>query len=449
MLIRRCVVLVLLFGMAALVARTAVLSATSSEPILLYTVTPHYDAIAWLHGGDRFPQGARIVSGLGQNAKPLVPGFYSSADAAVSFDAQHILFAGKAKAEDKWQIWEISASGGNPVQITACDDDCSRPLYLPDDRFVYAHRLNRRFALEVSARDRSTHVLGSIPGNAFPTDVLRDGRILFAAGDPLGSDAGAELYTVYSDGSGVESYRCDHGHGRHAGKQLSSGDIVFADDHGLARFTSSLAHQVDVNVVPAEYAGDVIEDRSGNWLVSVRKNSNSNFELQRRTASGSQITVVAAHGNDVIEPQLLSPRPTPNRHPSALHDWDGANLLCLNAYTSKLKIEPNSVASMRLYTRSATGEVVLIGSSPVEKDGSFFVHVPSDQPLQMEVLDHAGATLQREHGWFWMKRGEQRECVGCHAGPERAPDNVVPTVLLRSTDPVDMTSRMARQQGAQ
>jgi hypothetical protein len=58
------------------------------------------------------------------------------------------------------------------------------------------------------------------------------------------------------------------------------------------------------------------------------------------------------------------------------------------------------------------------------------------------LLDRSGVPLQREHGWFWMKRGEQRECVGCHAGPERAPENAVPAVLLRSTDPVDMTSHL-------
>jgi hypothetical protein len=462
MLMRRLSFLVLLLGLFALLVRTAVHSAGSPEPALLYTVTPHYVADAWLHGADRFPQAARLVIGAGPNAKPLAPSFYSAADANISFDAKRLLFAGKAKAEDKWQIWEVAVAGGDPAQITACDDDCVRPFYLPDDRFVYAHRINGKFALEVSTRDRSTQVLSSIPGNALPSDVLRDGRILFQAGDvlrdgrilfqagdPLGSEDAAEIFTVYADGSGIESYRCDHGHHRGAAKQLASGDIVFADDHGLARFTSSLAHQVDVGAAPGEYAGDVVEDRSGDWLVSVRKNSNSVFELQRRKASGEQNTVIAVRGSDVVEPRLLSPRPIPNRHPPALHDWDGANLLCLNAYTSKLKIEPTSVASMRLYTRSANGEAVLVGSSPVEKDGSFFVHVPSDRPLQIELLDHSENTVQREHGWFWTKRGEQRECVGCHAGPERAPENAVPAVLLRSTDPVDMTPRTAQQQGVQ
>ena len=50
-----------------------------------------------------------------------------------------------------------------------------------------------------------------MPASAIPADVLADGRILFEAAYPLGSGNTPELFLVYSDGSGVESYRCDHG----------------------------------------------------------------------------------------------------------------------------------------------------------------------------------------------------------------------------------------------
>ena len=79
--------------------------------------------------------------------------------------------------------------------------------------------------------------------SAFPADVLADGRILFEAGFPLGSGSTPELYLVYADGSGVESYRCDHGGARWGGRQLASGDVVFTHGASLARFTSPLAHE--------------------------------------------------------------------------------------------------------------------------------------------------------------------------------------------------------------
>jgi hypothetical protein len=87
----------------------------------------------------------------------------------------------------------------------------------------------------------------------------------------------------------------------------------------------------------------------------------------------------------------------------------------------------------------ATGKVMVLGTSPVEKDGSFFVQVPGDSPLKFELLNSQGNVVRKENGWMWARGGEQRICVGCHAGPERAPDNAVPQVLLRTTTPADLT----------
>jgi hypothetical protein len=102
---------------------------------------------------------------------------------------------------------------------------------------------------------------------------------------------------------------------------------------------------------------------------------------------------------------------------------------------------------VRLYARDDSGHPKLLGTAPVERDGSFFVQVPSEQPLQFELLDSSGKTLKREAGYFWMRRGEQRVCVGCHAGPETAPENAVPQILLKSTAPADLTGTSAQSAG--
>ena len=74
----------------------------------------------------------------------------------------------------------------------------------------------------------------------------------------------------------------------------------------------------------------------------------------------------------------------------------------------------------------------------MEKDGSFFVNPPSEMAIRFGWWTVPKVTAA-EKSWFWARRGEQRVCVGCHAGPERAPENAVPEVLLRSTDPVKLT----------
>ena len=87
----------------------------------------------------------------------------------------------------------------------------------------------------------------------------------------------------------------------------------------------------------------------------------------------------------------------------------------------------------------AHGHATVMGTAPVDADGSFLVRTPADRPIRFALLDQKGSVVRAEHGWFWIRAGEQRYCVGCHAGPERSSDNHVPAVLLRTTTPVDLT----------
>lgn len=443
---------ILCIGLAAGIVGANVSAGTPSDKSsgsLLYTSAPAYDAGAWMRGGERFPSGAALMLRDSDSARELVTGFAASADPNVSFDGTRILFAGKRDAKDTWQIWEVAITGGAATQITKCDGDCVTPFYLPGNRLVYARKIGMRFVVESAPLDAGTALqLTYVPGSALPTDVLRDGRILFEAGYPLGNGSSPEIYTVYSDGSGVEAYRCDHGDNRQAGKQDSAGDIVFTREHGLGRFTSALAQEVDMKAPAGEFAGDVLEASPGTYVVSWRADSKARYSLQIwNVKTGSFQPLVAESDADILQPVLVASRQVPNQHPSALHDWNYANLLCLNAYTSKYTFAPGSIAWMKLYTTNSAGKPKLLGSSSVEPDGSFFVQVPADQPLQIELLDRQGKTLKREQGWYWMRKGEQRICVGCHAGPERSPENLVPAVLLNTTTPVDLTGAATAHKG--
>jgi hypothetical protein len=109
--------------------------------------------------------------------------------------------------------------------------------------------------------------------------------------------------------------------------------------------------------------------------------------------------------------------------PALVPTRSAGNLLGLNAGGQKV----------RVYTTAG-----LLGETQAARDGSFYVQVPADRPLRIEVTDAAGQTIRAEHGWFWMRPSEQRICVGCHAGPQRAPENRVPEVLMKSVEPVKL-----------
>ncbi len=426
-------------------------------PPVIFTAAPVYESLAALHGGERFPNGAELMVLRSGRLQEFVPGFAASADASVSFDTKMVLFAGKKTAGDPWQIWQIPVDGGSPQPVLAGETDLIRPLWMPDKGFVYARREADGFTLERAGLDGSGALqLTYLPGNFIPDDVLRDGRVLFESGFPLGEGATPEMFLVYADGSGVESVRCDHpdgrkNRGREHGREIAvassvadRGDIVFTHGLHLARFTSSLADEAPVAAPAGDYAGDVAELPDGRWLVATRKPRGKHFVLALWKPGTPELAEIAQDaGRDLVQPVVVAPREVPNRHPTALHPWTYGNLLALDARQSRGGELTTAPALVRAETKNEAGHVVSLGTAPVEKDGSFFVQATGDRPLRFILLDAAGHPLGREHGWFWVRRGEQRICVGCHTGPERAPENRVPLVLLHTTTPVDLTGAAA------
>ncbi len=437
----------------------APLAESNTLPDFIVTAAPAYRPLAELRGQERFPEGAQLLLVHAGKAEPLVTGFAASADANVSFDAQTVLFAGKRSVGDPWQIWELTLKDRSVRKVMATATDAERPLYLPGGRMVWAQRTAAGFQLQ-SADDG--HPMAYTPWNptagpgvlpltymgtsAFPADVLRDGRILFEAGFPLGQGSTPELYLVYADGSGIESVRCDHGRARWGGTQLASGDVVFTHGTSLARFTSPLAHEE-----PIESPQEHIRRRDcRNRFQSVageyaRRQQTHDTQSQSGCRARRRCTLYWPwSGEDLVEPVLVAPRNRPNRHPSGLHPWNYANLLALDARVSRDGALKGTPVLVRLETQDAAGRAMTMGTAPVEGDGSFFVKVPADRPIRFALLDFKGAVLQQEHGWFWARGGEQRICVGCHAGPERASENRVPSVLMRTTDTCGFDRRKGR-----
>jgi hypothetical protein len=421
-------------------------AAPTTEAGIIVTAAPVYEATAALRGAERFPKGAQLLVVHAGKAEPLVEGFAATADADVSFDAKTVLFSGKRAARDPWQIWELTFADHSLRKIVADSNDAIRPLYLPGERIVYAHRPNQSdrgqgYRLEAARIDGSgVQPLSYLPASALPATVLKDGRILFEAGFPLGSGSTPELFLVYSDGSGIESYRCDHGAARWGGRQLASGDVVFTHGTALARFTSPLAAEARIAAPRAEYAGAIAETSSGAWLMSARNGAAAHYALKLWKPGATTLqAVLARSGEDLVDPVLVAQRTIPKRHPSGLHEWNYANLLALDARQSREGALKTTPASVRLETLDASGNTIAMGTAPVEQDGSFFVKAPADKPIRFVLLDAKGETLRKERGWFWIRSGEQRICTGCHAGPERAPENRVPAVLLRTTTPADLS----------
>ena len=425
--------------MAILILPGLAVGTTAPSGALLYTEAPQYDPQAMLRGAERFPAGAVVKVLAGGASRVLAPALADSADAALSPDAMTVLIAAKEKAGQPWQIWEVPLAGGTPKQVTFGAEDCIRPFYAAEGKLVYARKTARGFQIEIAPLAGGNALrLTYLPGDFLPDAILRDGRVLFEAAFPASAVAVRDLYTVYMDGSGVETRRCDHGLDRHSAAELASGDTIFQTGTGLARFTSARASQLELTLPKGQYLGPVAETEAGEWLAAYRAGGTEAYWICRFQPRMAALPVKVV-GPNAWQPVPVRVRPAPPYHPSSLGNREGANLLCLNSYVSKSQqIPKGSVAEVRVWSMNERGAAVALGKAPVEADGSFYVQAPSEVPLRFELLDRAGKTVAAEKGWFWARKGEQRVCVGCHAGPERAPENVAPQVLLRTQKPVPM-----------
>ena len=211
-------------------------------------------------------------------------------------------------------------------------------------------------------------------------------------------------------------------------------------EHRLARFTSAMAHEVPVECATRNIRRGNCRDRIRSVAGERAGSSGTKYAIKIwKPGMAALHSVLARTGEDLVEPVLLRRAHRPNRHPSGLHPWDYANLLALDARVSRDgPIERDTGvgavggagqerhASCDGYGAGGTRRIVLCKGPGRQADSV------------------CAARLQRygyaqERGWFWARGGEQRVCVGCHAGPERASENRVPAVLMRTTMPVDLT----------
>ena len=63
----------------------------------------------------------------------------------------------------------------------------------------------------------------------------------------------------------------------------------------------------------------------------------------------------------------------------------------------------------------------IVGTVPVNEDGSVMFRVPANRPLAVQPLDAEGKALQVMRSWFTAMPGETLSCVGCHEKQNSAP----------------------------
>jgi hypothetical protein len=60
------------------------------------------------------------------------------------------------------------------------------------------------------------------------------------------------------------------------------------------------------------------------------------------------------------------------------------------------------------------------GVAPLAADGSFYVELPADRLVHLQVLDSDRRVVGNQLTWIYARPGETKSCVGCHENPNTA-----------------------------
>ncbi len=79
----------------------------------------------------------------------------------------------------------------------------------------------------------------------------------------------------------------------------------------------------------------------------------------------------------------------------------------------------------------------VLGTVPVEKDGSALFRVPANAPISLQPLDAEDKALQLMRSWLTAMPGELVSCVGCHDQQNGAPPNFNTIAARRRPSEID------------
>ena len=79
----------------------------------------------------------------------------------------------------------------------------------------------------------------------------------------------------------------------------------------------------------------------------------------------------------------------------------------------------------------------ILGTTPVEEDGSANFIIPANTPVSLQPLDEEGRALQLMRSWLVGKPGELVSCVGCHEMQSQATANTKTTAFVRKPTPLE------------
>jgi hypothetical protein len=429
----------------------------------------------------RYPLGSRVVLLVPpfrtDTVRVLSRGLVAAGDPCVSWDGRWVYFAGKSSDEAIWQIYRVSAGGGQPELVTRMPGGAMDPAVAAHGELVFSSPVPKAGRLWTSPTPAALY--GQMPGqtpsrltfgpdSAVSATVLRDGRILFVTAEARDNGHSPQhlcLFTINNDGTEVTAYACQDDGVNYVGRprELGDGRIAFlaatmaeSGSMGWAECVRSAAPFATRSSLFAFRSVGCysVEPMSGAYALACIKTSGW---FGRTMMGNAAVFRVAAGAKAIgapffddprwnsIEATHVAVRTEPAGHTSAV--MPGARhgtLLCLNvndSCESSADRNPAPAAELRVFAWVGSGQQRTVGTVPVDSDGSVIVQLPVDVPLGLDTLDAKGHVLRHQPAFLWLRPGENRACVGCHEPRNRAPRNFRPLATMHGPAHLDLVDQ--------
>jgi len=377
-------------------------------------------------------------------------------DPHVHYDGRTILFSYRPAGTDCYHLYEIQSDGSGLRQITRGPYDDYEAAYLPDDHIVFVSTRSQRWVgcwmTQVGTLfrcDRNGGRLRPLSVNLEHDNtpaVLPDGRILYTRWEYVDrSQVGYhQLWTMNPDGTAVMTY---FGNQQHYPLYIEAKPIPGSDDlllidspgHGISdhrgfvarvapaygpddgralrRLTNKTAFNDPAPIdgdwyIVASYKQLLLGHRDGRMQPLLTYSGKANLHEPVLVRSRQRETLLADRVDESVDSgRMFVVDVHEGRRMEGVQRGTIRKLLVLEILPKPVNFSGGMDLTSWLGT--FTLERVL-GTIPVEEDGSAYFEVPAGRPVFFVALDAQDRSVKRMQSFTNVMPGETLGCIGCH-----------------------------------
>ena len=389
-------------------------------------------------------------------------------DPQVHYSGRKIIFSYRKAGSENFHLYEINADGSGLKQLTDGLYNDIEPTYLPDETIVFcSNRCNRwvncwltqvAVLYRCDADGNNIRPISSNNEHENTPWPLPDGRVLYQRWEYVDRSQVHyhHLWTTNPDGTGqmvyygnfhpgivmidakpipgtekvVAVFSPGHGRKEHDGQITIVTPKAGPDEIASARFISKTKNYRD----PYPFSEDCFIVAQGTRILVMNGRGETN-EIYRLPAE------LAEAGVQCHEPRPLLPRPRERIIPPRMNPRQTTGRLILTDIYSGRRmqgVERGEIKKLLLletlpmpihytggmeplsYGGTFTLERIL-GTVPVEPDGSAYMEVPALRSLFFVALDENNNSVKRMQSFLSVMPGETTSCLGCHEQRTRTP----------------------------